>query len=283
MKKILSIISITTALCIFTGTVCALVSERTDDSEMNVADKIAETVLIPVSQENFDLVKAGAVDDAVSDINENQIKISDIQTVYNVSDFSQGLGILGYGDILNLSSKPRSLYSINKVFPVEYINQIDDETAYAVYKTNIGDDETTYLYLFFEKLDDQRELVDEQTETWWLMDRAFFAKKALQYCDFSDIKAGSSIFEVNAVDPLVNPNVGSDGLITEPFNSYHLLKDGVLRIQYAFDETDNIYRVTETEYVDTFEIQITENGKESTVCEKINEGDYPPSDSAAQK
>ena len=283
MKKIIIIPIIIIISIISTVVIYALMSERINDIKMPIENKISETIPSIQNQADFGFVKSGVVDDMVSDINKKNISPADIQTVYHGKEIKQMLGIIGYGNLLNTSISPRSLYNINELYPIEYISRINDDTIYIVYKIYDRDNEISYLYLFFKKIDVKLESVDEQTETWWLKGKAFYVKKALQYNDFSNIKVGSSISEVSMVDPIVNSKVGIDGQFTDPFNSYHLLKDGVLRIQYAFDETASIYRVAVMEFVETFEIPIIENGNKSTICVKINGNDYPTQEETTLK
>lgn len=278
MKKTIFMIFFAVILIVLmTIAIYAFVDRKSTLSKMPVENKLSEAVSGQIHQSDFGVVKAGAVSEMIANIKKSALTIQDIQTVHSEFEIKRSLGINGYGDILNLNIAPRSLYNINKLYPIEYINRIDEKTIYAVYKTVDNDNELCFMYLFFTKIDDQREAVQEDTETWWLKGKAFFIKNTLQYNDFSAIKVGSSISEVHAVDSMVNPEIGTDREYTEPFNSYHLLTDGVLRIEYAFDEADGIYRVAVLEYVDSFEIPILENGNDSTINVRINENDYPVS------
>ena len=253
MKKTIFMIFLAVILVVLmTVAIYAFVDQKGTLSKTPVENKLSEAVSGQIHQSDFGVVKAGAVSEMIANIKTSALTIQDIQTVHSGLEIKRDLRIGGYGDILNFNIAPRSLYNINDLYPIEYINQIDEDTIYTVYKTTDRNNELRFMYLFFRKLDDKREGVQEDTETWWLEGKAFFIKNTLQYNDFSAIKVGSSISEVHAVDSMVNPEIGTDREYTEPFNSYHLLTDGVLRIEYAFDEADGIYRVAFIENFESF-------------------------------
>lgn len=122
-----------------------------------VENKICEAVPGQELQGDYGVVKAGVVSEMIANIKKSAISIQDIQTVYSGAEIKVALDIDGYGDIFNLNISPRSLYCINDLYPFEYINQIDENTIYGVYKTTDRENELRYMYLFFRKLDDQRE------------------------------------------------------------------------------------------------------------------------------
>ncbi len=285
MKKIIFMAIIIVALVFLTTVaIYAFIDLKNNQSNMSIEEsiktpvenKISESIPGQEHQSSFGIVKSGVVSEMIADIKESGTAIQNIQKVYSEFELKRALGVNGYGNIMPVNIALRSLYSINIRFPIEYINRIDEKTIYVVYKTTDEDNELQYMYLFFRKLDDQREGVQEETETWWLDGKVFFIKNTLQFSDFSNIKVESTISEVNAVDSMVNPEIGTDREYTKPFNSYHLLTDGALRIEYAFDETDGIYRVSDIDFVESFEIPITEDGEDSTICVKIDPKDYPP-------
>ncbi len=167
------------------------------------------------------------------------------------------LGIDDTGELLVRSSAPRTLYSVNEHYPVECLKSINENMIYAVYKVKDSEDGVPYhMYLFFEKLEQsEASAISNESETWWLTGRVFFAVKPLSFMDFKDIKVGVGIGEVIEIDPMASRFIPADAepctreyynfetdkyeseIITpEPvlsFKTYHYLSDGILCISYT--------------------------------------------------
>ena len=105
------------------------------------------------------------------------------------------------------------------------------------------------------------------------MKHVFYVAKALEYSDFADIHIGSTTADVHAVDPVVGPAKNPEGF-TEPFKSYHLMKDGVLTLTFSFDPETKWHRVSEMKYDDSF----TFGTGDRTMNVRIDPNDLPASD-----
>ena len=95
---------------------------------------------------------------------------------------------------------------------------------------------------------------------------------SLKFNDFSSIKIGAKLSDVKKIDPLINTNITIDkDKPNKNFNSYHLLKDGIVQLEYAYNEEDGMYHITNINFTNTSDI--IDNG--NTVKEKISNDDYP--------
>lgn len=249
------------------GISSAPAGESVDSGRDPVKDKISDPIPGIGHQGDYGLIRAGAVLEMIEDIKKTGFTIEDIQTVYSGIEMCQRLWIIGYSVEGSVSSPPRSLRAVDSLFPVEYINRIDEETVYTVYKITDVNDEPVFMYLFYKKTDVSEKFDDGAVEKWWIEEPVFYMKKSLEYKDFSNIQIGSAASEVKAVDPIV----GGHGT-----RSYHLLRDGILRIEYAIDEKDGVNRVTALKFDESFEMPLTlENENSPFISVKIDPKDYP--------
>ena len=194
------------------------------------------------------------------------MKVEDIQNDFSVFDMQSILGLFNYGEEVG-SIRISSLQRINTAYPVEFLKLIDEDHLYVVYKTVGRDNQIWYSYLFFERI---AERCNETHESWWRRGNVFYVAKALEYSDFADIHIGSTTADVHAVDPVVSPAKHPEGF-TEPFKSYHLMKDGVLTLTFSFDPETKWHRVSEMKYDDSF----TFGTGDRTMNVRIDPNDFP--------
>lgn len=109
------------------------------------------------------------------------------------------------------------LYSISDLFPVECIRQTSDDSIYCIYKTK----ENGLIYLFFVKRWNE-----------WYMNHAIYSKKSLTLSDFQNIKIGDNRKAIEQIDPIVS----TDSQYSQYQFTLHLLKDGVVKIEYELKD-----------------------------------------------
>lgn len=114
------------------------------------------------------------------------------------------------------------------------------------------------------------------------MGRLLRISKHLSQSDFSNITIGSSISDVEAVDPITILSVPSDGAVkySLSFDTFHYTDDGILRITFARETVDDEYRVSEIELNSSFEVDRDDGyshleGQEPLVKLKINPEHLP--------
>ncbi len=145
------------------------------------------------------------------------------------------------------------------------------ESVYCVYDTDIG----LRMYLFFSK---------EKNDYLVLDGFPIIMSKVLEYKDFEDIKIGDTSKKVQSIDPITwrhteNWDEAEDEWLSIYIEegagptSIHLLKDGILKIEYKRIESGE-YEITDIEYNEDF----TLTGFRGDTCYKISELDYPSED-----
>ena len=161
-------------------------------------------------------------------------------------------------------------FRIFAVCPTDAIREESEgENVYAVYDTDIG----MRMYLFFSK---------EKNEYLRIDGFPIIMSKVLEYKDFSDINIGDKSSEVDSIDPVTSIytqiwDEGPDDILNMFIKegagptSIHLLKDGILKIEYKRIEPGD-YEITDIEYNEDF----TLTGFDGDTCYKISELDYPP-------
>lgn len=188
------------------------------------------------------------------------------------------LGVDDTGELRVLSSAPRSLYSVNENYPIECLKSINENLVYAVYKVKDSEDGVPYhMYLFFEKLEQsETNAVSNESETWWLTGRVFFAIKPLSFMDFKDVKVGTAIGEVIEIDPITSKFIPANSepytreyynfetdkyeseIITpDPvlsFKTYHYLSDGILCISYTRSNENEEFTVDNVGLNESFQL-----------------------------
>jgi hypothetical protein len=203
--------------------------------------------------------------------------ISNIVTNYTYQDFRL-LGVANDGEINRyVSSAPRSLVAVNAWYPVEHLHYVDENTLYIVYRLTDDTIGEYYAYCFFSKLDPIYESAPEGTELWWISGRVIFVSRRLSQQDFADIGTGTSLEQVEAVNPLTklchpqdivgirtaerwNEDIGEyETYEYEPepllsFKTYHYLEEGLLCIVFSRESVDDEWTVSEMGLNESFEV-----------------------------
>ena len=200
----------------------------------------------------------------------NNIPVYRYEDMINVGDCSIFVGRdNGYykfysGRIINPA------FGLFTIFPTDAIREASsDESIYAVYDTDIG----MRMYLFYSKEKNNYVIRDGFP---------IIMSKALEYKDFADISIGDSSSEVQAIDPVTLlhtqlwDEVQDDTISVRTEDgrgptSVHLLKDGILKIEYNRTESGE-YEIIDIEYNEDFIL----TGFDGDTCYKISEMDYPP-------
>ena len=215
------------------------------DIQNGISDEIPG--ITEEDQRLYGLIKSGVISEMSEKVKNSGMKVEDIQNDFSVFDMQSILGLFNYGEEVG-SIRISSLQRINTAYPVEFLKQIDEDHLYVVYKTIGRNNQICYSYLFFERI---AERCNETHESWWRRGNVFYVAKALQYRDFADIHIGSTSADVHAVDPVVSPAKHPEGF-TDPYKSYHLMKDGVLTITYSFNPEADRHLVSAMDYDDSF-------------------------------
>lgn len=215
------------------------------------------------------------------------------------SEELQLLAITDTGSVMTeVSSAPRSLYAVNRYFPIEHLRKVNDRLIYVVYKAKDADTPEYYIYLFFEKLSPVGEAAKEapeNAEKWFLLDRVFYVSKTLEMKDFGQIKTGSSVLDVQRIDPLSSIYVPQDvGEVSQEvydfeleeyvtqtytpapvlsYQTYHYTTDGIVCITFEREDVSNEYVVKNVGYNETFEMP--SNTRKGTVSLTIDAMDLP--------
>ena len=219
-----------------------------------------------------------------------------ITTTYD-ENMLEYLAISPAGELYNLNRISRSLYATNAYYPVEYLQKINSELIYAVYRiSSYG--QPCYMYCFFQKIDHEKDaMVQDETEIWWMTGRAMFSCKELSHKDFETIQVGSALQEVAEIDPMAivyrpqdeEPYLNQrydeeteqyvEELITPPptlsYEAYHYLTDGILQITYSRNSENEEYTVSNIQYSDSYEMI---GIYEENISIRIQSKDFPNSE-----
>ena len=154
------------------------------------------------------------------------------------------------------------------VFPTKAIRESENkEYVYAIYDTDLG----MRAYMFFSKEKNNYNTLDGFP---------ILMNKSLNYKDFSNIKIGDKASKVEIIDPIISEYVptfdrfADDRLMVYTKKgagptSVHLLKDGILKIEYKRISLGE-YEITDIEYNEDFIL----SGLNGDTCYKIAEIDY---------
>jgi hypothetical protein len=154
------------------------------------------------------------------------------------------------------------------VFPTKAIRESEDkEYVYAIYDTDLG----MRVFMFFSKEKNNYNTLDGFP---------ILMNKSLNYKDFSNIKIGDKASHVESIDPIISEYVptfdrfADDRLMVYTKKgagptSVHLLKDGILKIEYKRINLGD-YEITDIEYNEDFIL----SGFNGDTCYKIAEIDY---------
>lgn len=145
-------------------------------------------------------------------------------------------------DFLNFGFNPNgsswlALIDLNKRYSVDCLRKTTDNCLYCVYKTKEGG----RLYLFFFSFSSN-----------WAYNYSLYSKKALHYADFSALKPGDSLSAVERIDPACS--LYRPVYPLKQINTRHLLKDGILNIDYSRNSAGN-YLITRITYSKDFQFK----------------------------
>ena len=201
------------------------------------------------------------IDNFIDKNPENASVDSFIENVYSYEDFCVRNPMMSGGYYMYTAGRSDwSFASLNESFPIEYVRQIDSENILVVYKFKDTNDQIFYMYIFMNKNANSSSSI----ENWKPNGRCFYSSKKLSLSDFNSIQVNSSKEDVKKIDSSVNCGFGVDG---EQYYSYHLLTDGILRINYTKDENGN-FIVTEIENSIDYRVKENENwiGNKERIC-----------------
>ncbi len=170
----------------------------------------------------------------------------------------------------NFSARYDYLDAIIEEYPPQIVRTIENngqKSMYLVYET----DENTRLFVFFFETDN------------FLFTRGYpiIMKKTLFMKDFSSLSVGDSMKDVEKIDPITplyrqGYNTLSDEMVRkiyiegkERISSVHLLKDGVIRIDYDRAQNGD-YIISQITISDDYIIPVLTG----TLCYRIYQGDY---------
>ena len=163
-----------------------------------------------------------------------------------------------------LSTEPTRTARIMVNFPTDARRRGEDGAAYSIYDTETG----YRVYLFFTKQNDYTARIGY----------AVALKELHSYDDFSGIKCGDPVDEVEKIDSVVSLTKKYMSEYTKSvaendntYASVHYLKDGILRILYRGSE-DGVYRVSDIAYYNDY---VMPDSLGDDVNYKIKEDDLP--------
>ena len=154
------------------------------------------------------------------------------------------------------------------VFPTMTIRESENkEYVYAVYDTDLD----MRVFLFFSKEKNNYNTLDGFP---------IVLSKSLGYKDFLDIEIGNNASKVEDIDPIMTEYIRAFDSCTDEWleirtkqgvgpTSVHLLRDGILKIEYKRIELGD-YEITSIEYNEDFIL----SGLKGDTCYKIAECDY---------
>ncbi len=161
---------------------------------------------------------------------------------------------------LYVSHQLPSLIQFDEAFPVQCIRRTSDERAYTIHRTDGG----AWFYAFFFTSGPE-----------WLLSHTLLAEKSLDSRDFRKVTAGTTLEAVCRIDPVAQRyETTAAAYEMDRFCSLHLLRDGVLRLQYEKQE-EGAFVVTEKEHFADFKIP---TGYEQVLLDydcSVLEQDYP--------
>ena len=213
------VIGVVTVLLTTIGTIWAMTTESNSQQKNETEDNVSEWYQLIHDGENVSLMIE----------NEDQFNrdIDDL-TVYDFHLFR-----------LRYASRKRpipevdycgmhDLRSLNKTFPIERIEKIDDNNIDVVYK--LQDEKYGQATVYVR--------CTRQYENYWaLTGEIYYISNKLSSEDFSSIEIGDSMERVIAIDPSTILETFEEAAINASIGdfstySYRLLTDGILRIEF---------------------------------------------------
>lgn len=164
-----------------------------------------------------------------------------IKKAYPEKDFfDHGLIYQFYNPLVSFQ---QYLYTVEESFPAECIRKTSETTAYNIYKT----EENGLVYLFFQN----------EYEA-WVLHHSVYVKKKLLLSDFASIKTGDSLESVGKIDPAA---LSVQKYSAYPLFTIHLLKDGVVKIDYE-KNNDGVFVVSDLQKSKDFKLTGKEIGSQ---------------------
>ena len=195
--------------------------------------------------------------------NMEQQQNADIEdlTVYDFSTFF--MQCTRWSVLLESGSEINSLELMNQIYPVEFLQKIDEETVCVVYRFSFQytNDDPTYAFVFFKK-----HLVSGNLEEWRRTGEVYFVNRVLSSDDFRNITEGTSAQELIALDAGVSYDFSyggrelirddeTSGITGISLKTWRVLSDGILIITAEMPYTEGCeindyseYTVTKVEW-----------------------------------
>jgi hypothetical protein len=146
-----------------------------------------------------------------------------------------------YGSHIS-SLEPRTLINFNNDLNIECLRRSSDSTAYSIHETISGG----VYYAFFRGVRKMHNGLYKD----WVLNCSIYSCKKLYYKDFESVKKGTTMNEIESVDPSIKIYIHSNKKRIE--DSKHLLVDGLLLIFYDFK--DGKYIVSSKMFFNDFRI-----------------------------
>ena len=96
-----------------------------------------------------------------------------------------------------VGDRPLGIGTVNHAYPIECLRQLDENTYYAVYKAKEGG----YIYVHFQKMLEEPSWDENYYNGIYAVTSVIYVREPLDYADFSEIKIGDSITDIEAIDP----------------------------------------------------------------------------------
>ena len=200
-------------------------NEKTSKGENSMSQQLS-------SQEIASSVKSEIVNDQILDT-QQALEKSSTQNADKLitKSYPQAelISFLSYRGSDNFNTQ---LYSLNNKFPIECIRTFDNAVTYCVYKLKEGG----LLYVYFDGFLSYDSDYANQ-ETLRFANYVFVVKKPLKQEDFKNIKKGSSLEDVEMIDPgtkLIN-SIQKEYLRGDNMTC-HMVNDGFVQIRYTHGE-----------------------------------------------
>lgn len=188
----------------------------------------------------------------INEFEQQYNKSEDELTSYDFSSFYLNYGGTRHFVTDSTSSDLKWLQAFNKVYPIELIKKIDNDHVCVVYKLSSDKVENILTYVVFERQTKFLTPKDDVEragfyECWKKTGEFYFLTNKLSSSDFDNLQVGDSVLSVCNIDPAVSSDYYYYCYFLDDtniyFNSYRLLSDGIMVIQFKAP------RNTESEYI----------------------------------
>lgn len=153
----------------------------------------------------------------------------------------------------NISSKLLYIQDYDKIFPIQHVEVIDDDTLCVVYKLE-ENGETEYRYVIFNRQDIKYEHNKETSELWICYGEQYCAKAGISLGDYSNLKKGEKVsvsdlakFAIHADNsPVTEIDEKTDTITRE---DVCILKEGLLLIKFKGEINGELFELMEIELI----------------------------------